>query len=141
MLIRILALLVCLVPMLAAPAAAQDAVTEAQLVISNQIKALMQNDADTAYSLASPDIKSVYPDKGGFLAMVQKEYEPVYHAGNFAFGRSKLIGGGEIVLQEVLVSSSDGEDWTAIYEMRLMDDGSYKVNGVRMVRNRMSQGI
>jgi hypothetical protein len=122
-------------------ASAQDAINAAQAVIANQIKALMHGDADAAYALASPAIQSLYPDKRLFLTMVQKEYEPVYQAGTYAFGRSKQIGAGEVVLQEVLINSKQGADWTAIYEMRLMDDGSYKVNGVRMVRNTASQGI
>ena len=33
----------------------------------------------------------------------------------------------------VEITGPGGKDWTAIYEMRLMDDGSYKVNGVRML--------
>ena len=122
-------------------AKAEDPVAEAQSVISSQIAALMHNDAEKAYSFASPDIRSLYPNKDQFLAMVRSSYEPVYHAGNYAFGRSKLIGGGEVVLQEVMISAKEGKDWTAIYEMRLMDDGSYKVNGVRMIRNTASQGI
>jgi hypothetical protein len=122
-------------------ARAEDPVVEAQSVISNQIAALMHNDAEKAYSFASPGIRSLYPNKDQFLAMVRSNYEPVYHAGNYAFGRSKLIGGGEVVLQEVMISAKEGKDWTAIYEMRLMDDGSYKVNGVRMIRNTASQGI
>jgi hypothetical protein len=65
----------------------------------------------------------------------------VYHAGNYAFGKSKLVGGGELVFQEVMISAKEGRDWTAIYEMRLMDDGSYKVNGVKMMPNTASQGI
>ncbi|RWX78211.1 DUF4864 domain-containing protein [Neorhizobium lilium] len=141
MLVRSLVYILCLVSIIAPAAKAQDAVTEAQVVIANQIKALTHDDAEAAYSFASPAIQSLYPDKGVFLTMVQKEYEPVYRASTYAFGRSKLIGGGEVVLQEVLVSSKKGADWTAIYEMRLMDDGSYKVNGVRMVRNTASQGI
>ncbi len=123
------------------PARAEDPVAEVQSVISDQIEALMADDADRAYSYASPDIRSLYPDKNTFLTMVRKNYQPVYHAGNYAFGRSKLIGGGEMVLQEVMISGREGKDWTAIYEMRLMDDGSYKVNGVRMMRNTASQGI
>src|SRR3546814_12232990 len=76
-----------------------------------------------------------------FFEMIRKDYEPVYRAANYAFGRSKLIGGGEVVLQEVMISAREGKDWTAIYELRLMDDGSYKVNGVRMIRNTASTGI
>ncbi len=123
------------------PVRAEDPVAEAQAIISEQIDALMAEDADRAYALASPDIRSLYPDKDSFLAMVQKNYEPVYHAGNYAFGRSKLIGGGEMVFQEVMITGPDGKDWTAIYEMRLMDDGSYRVNGVRMMKNSTSTGI
>jgi hypothetical protein len=120
---------------------AEDPVAEAQAVISSQIDALIADDAAKAYSYASPDIRSLYPDEDTFITMVQKNYEPVYHAGNYAFGRSKLIGGGELVFQEVMISAKEGRDWTAIYEMRLMDDGSYKVNGVRIIRNTASQGI
>lgn len=120
---------------------AEDPVVAAQAVISGQLAALATDDAEKAYSFASPGIRSLYPNKDQFLAMVRKTYEPVYHAGNYAFGRSKLIGGGEVVLQEVMISARQGKDWTAIYEVRLMDDGTYKVNGVRMMRNTASQGI
>ncbi|RYE59396.1 MAG: DUF4864 domain-containing protein [Rhizobiaceae bacterium] len=110
---------------------AEDPVADARAVISAQISALMNDDADKAYSLASPGIRSLYPDKKVFFAMVRDNYEAVYQAGTYAFGRSKLVGGGEVVLQEVMISAKQGKDWTAIYDMRLMDDGSYKVNGVR----------
>lgn len=120
---------------------AEDPALEAQAVISEQIRALMQDDADKAYSYASPNIRMMYPDKNTFLTMVQQNYQAVYHAGNYAFGRSKLVGGGELVFQEVMITGPDGKDWTAIYEMRLMDDGSYKVNGVKMMKNSTSTGI
>jgi hypothetical protein len=120
---------------------AEDPVADARAVISAQISALMNDDADKAYSLASPGIRSLYPDKKVFFAMVRDNYEAVYQAGTYAFGRSKLVGRGEVVLQEVMISAKQGKDWTAIYDMRLMDDGSYKVNGVRMIRNTASQGI
>ena len=39
------------------------------------------------------------------------------------------------------ISGRQGRDWTAVYEVRLMDDGSYKINGVKMMPNTASQGI
>ncbi|WJH39956.1 DUF4864 domain-containing protein [Aliirhizobium terrae] len=141
MAVRFASLVASLVLVSVPAAHAEDPVADAQAVISGQIDALIADDADRAYSYASPDIRSIYPDKDTFLTMVQKNYEPVYHAGNYAFGRSKLVAGGELVFQEVMISAKEGKDWTAIYEMRLMDDGSYKVNGVRMMRNTASQGI
>jgi hypothetical protein len=139
--VRFVSIVLSLVYLSFTTARAEDPVAGAQSAISGQIAALMHDDAEKAYSFASPDIRSLYPNKDQFLAMVRKSYEAVYHAGNYAFGRSKLIGGGEVVLQEVMISAKEGKDWTAIYEMRLMDDGSYKVNGVRMIRNTTSQGI
>lgn len=139
--VRFLSLVLCVAFFSLATAKADDPVAQAQAVISSQIAALAHDDAEKAYSLASPGIRSLYPDKDQFLDMVRRNYQPVYHAGNYAFGRSKLIGGGEVVLQEVMIGGREGKDWTAIYEMRLMDDGSYKVNGVRMIRNTASQGI
>lgn len=141
MLARLLLVVPCLAFLSFTAAKAEDPVAEAQAVISGQIAALMHNDADKAYSYASPGIRSLYPDKDRFLDMVRRDYEAVYHAGNYAFGRSKLIGGGEMVLQEVMIGAREGKDWTAIYQMRLMDDGSYKIDGVRMMRNTASQGI
>lgn len=139
--VRLLSFVLSFVLLSFVSARAEDPVVAAQAVISGQIKAMIHDDAEKAYSFASPGIRSLYPNKERFLDMVRKAYEPVYHAGTYAFGRSKLIGGGEVVLQEVMISAKEGKDWTAIYEMRLMDDGSYKVNGVRMIRNTTSQGI
>ncbi|WP_117191149.1 DUF4864 domain-containing protein [Rhizobium terrae] len=141
MLVRFLPVVLCFALFSFTAAKAEDPVADAQAVIASQIAALRHDDAEKAYSFASPGIRSLYPNKDQFLAMVRKAYEPVYHAGNYAFGRSKTIGGGEVVLQEVMISAKEGKDWTAIYEMRLMDDGSYKVNSVRMIRNTASQGI
>lgn len=66
---------------------------------------------------------------------------PLYGVRNSAFGRSKLVGGGELVLQEVTVADREGRDWTAIFEVRLMDDRVYKINGIRLLRNSSSRGI
>lgn len=129
--------------MLFLPAAsyAEDPVSNARAVISGQIDAFLSDDAKAAYGFASPGIRSTFRTESQFLEMVRKTYPPVYRADNYAFGRAKLVGGGELVFQEVLISGSEGKDWTAIYELRLMDDGAYKVNGVRLLRNTSSTGI
>lgn len=127
--------------MLAHPALAEDPVADAQTVISRQITALMAGNAREAYSFASPGIRSQFPSEGRFLDMVRRSYTPLSEPGHYAFGRSKTVGGGELVLQEVIVTGRDARDWSAIYEMRLQDDGSYKVNGVRVLDKTASTGI
>ncbi|SIQ99236.1 protein of unknown function [Rhizobium sp. RU35A] len=127
--------------MLAHPAGAEDPVADAQTVISRQITALMAGNAREAYSFASPAIRSLFPSEAGFFDMVRRSYTPLSEPGHYAFGRAKAVAGGEMVLQEVIVTGRGAKDWSAIYEMRLQDDGSYKVNGVRVLQRTSSTGI
>ncbi|QLF70468.1 DUF4864 domain-containing protein [Peteryoungia desertarenae] len=130
------------VSLLALPAKAeQDAVREAQSVISRQIEAFLADDATTAYSFASPEIKSVFPNAERFFDMVKKSYAPVFRPGNYAFGRHKVTPDGESAYQEVLISAPDGKDWAVFYELKRQRSGTFAINGVRMVRETGSQGI
>ena len=120
---------------------AEDPVAAAQAVVSRQIAAFLAEDEAAAFADAAPNMRNGITDSTKFLEMVRARYKPVYVARNYAFGRSKLVGGGELVLQEVMVADREGRDWTAIFEVRLMDDGVYKINGIRLLRNSSSQGI
>ena len=111
---------------------AAEPVDTAQSIIQSQIEAFLSDDAETAYSFASPQIKGKFPDKSIFFDMVKRGYSSVYRPGNFAFGRSKVEG--DTVLQEVLISGPDGKDWTALYVLVKQPDGSYKINGVQMLQ-------
>ncbi|MGB3814061.1 MAG: DUF4864 domain-containing protein [Shinella sp.] len=113
-------------------AQAEEPVDTAQDVIQSQIAAFLNGDAKAAYSFASPAIRGKFPTEDAFFDMVRKGYAPVYRPGNFAFGRSRVEG--DMVVQEVLISGPDGKDWTALYQLLKQPDGSYKINGVHMVR-------
>lgn len=113
-------------------ARAEEPVDTVQSIIQSQITAFLNDDAKTAYSFASPTIRGKFPTEDAFFDMVKKGYAPVYRPGNFAFGRFKVADG--TVVQEVLISGQDGKDWTALYQVVKQPDGSYKINGVHMVR-------
>ncbi|WP_291002857.1 DUF4864 domain-containing protein [Hoeflea sp.] len=115
------------------PARANDAAT-ARGVIESQIEAFLADDMATAYSFAAPSIKRLYPDQERFSAMVRRGYQPVYRPGNYAFGRGKIAPDGAGIVQEVLISGPDGEDWTALYSLERQPDGSFKINGVQMIK-------
>ncbi|MDK4737509.1 DUF4864 domain-containing protein [Rhizobium sp. LEGMi198b] len=136
-----LAAALCITLALAPGARAEDPVQSAQTLIQEQIEAFLHNDADSAYSFAAPGIKALFPDKDSFFAMVKKSYQPVYHPGNYAFGKSRAIDNGAVVYQEVLITGTDGKDWTAIYQIARQPDGSYKINGVQILPNATSEGI
>lgn len=138
---RALSLAITLFLILAPQARAEDPVLTAQTLIQGQIEAFLQNDATAAYSFAAPGIKALFPDKDVFFAMVKKSYQPVYHPGNYAFGKSRAIDNGAVVYQEVLITGIDDKDWTAIYQIARQPDGSYKINGVQILPNTASKGI
>ncbi|WP_183041927.1 DUF4864 domain-containing protein [Rhizobium sp. AG855] len=128
------------------PALAEDAVPAdpaglAKGVIEQQITAFLNDDAAAAYSFASPEIKSVFPNPERFFEMVKKSYGPVYRPGNYAFGRNQVSPDGKVAFQEVLISSPDGKDWAVYYELKRQSDGKFAINGVRIKRETTSQGI
>jgi hypothetical protein len=113
-------------------ARAAEPIDTAQSIIQNQIEAFLNDDAETAYSFASPQIRGKFPDKTIFFDMVKRGYAPVYRPGNFAFGRNRVEG--DTIVQEVLISGPDGKDWTALYFLVRQPDGTYKINGVQMLQ-------
>lgn len=126
------ALFLCVFLSAAGATRAAEPVDTAQTIIQSQINAFLNDDSKTAYSFASPAIRGKFANETAFFDMVKKGYGPVYRPGNFAFGRSKVEG--DMVVQEVLISGPDGKDWTALYQVVKQPDGSYKINGVHMVR-------
>lgn len=134
-------LALCLSISLSPALADETPLSRAQAVIRAQIEAFLADDADKAYSFASPAIRKIFPDRDTFFQMVKRRYAPVYRPGNYAFGRSRVSSDGANVLQEVLISVSEGKDWSAIYELEREPDGSYRINGVQMLENTNSKGI
>ena len=118
-----------------------DPAMHARQVIEQQITAFLNDDATTAYSFASPEIKSVFPNAERFFEMVKKSYAPVYRPGNYAFGRNQVSPDGTVAYQEVLISAPDGKDWAVYYELKRQRDGQFAINGVRIKRETNSQGI
>lgn len=132
-------LVLAALPFSAATARADDPKSAGQDVIESQINAFLNDDMATAYSFASPQIKNLFPDEARFFDMVKKGYAPVYRPGNFAFGRGEVTGDGAGMVQEVLISGPDGQDWTALYMLQRQPDGSWKIAGVRMLKSALPQ--
>ncbi|PSH66795.1 DUF4864 domain-containing protein [Phyllobacterium brassicacearum] len=115
------------------PGNAEEPVDTAQSIIRSQINAFLNDDASAAYSFASPAIQGKFPNQNLFFEMVKRTYRPVYRPGNFAFGRNKVVG--DQVIQEVLITGPDGKDWTAVYQLIKLPDGTYKINGVQILQS------
>ena len=121
-----------------APAALADEVPAAdqsamQAIIAGQIAAFGHDDAATAYSFASPAIKGVFTTPDAFLAMVKNGYGPIYRPRSVAMGA--LADSAEGPVQTVYVTGADGQSWVALYTFQKQPDGTWKINGVRVVKD------
>lgn len=103
-------------------------IRSAQTAIDGQMKALLADDGDAAYSFAAPNIKRIFPTADAFMSMVTSGYGPVRHPKNYAFGKVEEMGAGKIV-QQVLIVGPDGKDYEAVYTLELQPDGNYLITG------------
>ena len=117
-----------------APAGADESdVLQGQSVIAGQIDAFRSGDNERAYSYAAPNIKAIFPSVDRFMGMVANGYKPVQMPQSYSFGRSRELGDGRIIAQEVLLVGPDGKDYVALYELLRMQDGSLKIMSVQLV--------
>ena len=101
-------------------------------VISRQLDAFLADDAARAYSFASPGIQRLFPGEERFMGMVRQGYPPVYRPRSREFGEFRQTPQGPV--QEVTLIDANGQAWLALYTMERQPDGSWKIAGVRLVR-------
>ena len=127
-------LLVLLLVAVVAPAAAEEAPGTAQGairgVIERQLQAFQQDDGGEAFSYASPMIQRQFRTAERFMTMVRRGYPSVYRPQSVEFRSIELNDG--YAVQEVFFLGPDGRPELALYYMELQEDGSWKINGVRM---------
>ena len=132
---RFIAFFLCaLVPLCAA---AQQAVPPedaraVRAVIEAQLDAFRKDDAERAFSLATPGIRETFGSAENFMAMVKGAYAVVYRPKSVEF-QPPLLSGGEL-LQPVRLTDAEGRGWIAIYPMQRQSDGSWRTNGCQLVR-------
>lgn len=128
MLLRVL----ILVGLFYAPALrADDPADEIRAVISEQIEALRADDFETAFSFASPMIKSMFGDAATFGTMVRNGYPMVWRPSDVRF--SGLSTRGDLMVQNVLVTDQSGMLHIVRYEM-VMEAAGWRINGVSLQR-------
>jgi hypothetical protein len=102
-------------------------------IIANQWDAFKSDDAERAFSYASPAIRQIFGDANTFMAMVRSAYSPVYHPHDPQFG--PVTESVASPTQSVTVLDEDGNVWTALYSMEKQADGSWRISGCRLIRS------
>jgi len=111
---------------------AQDA-REIRAVIEAQLAAFHADDAERAFSFASPSIRAQFVVADYFLAMVRGAYPVVYRPQTLAFLLAEVIDGGTI--QRVRMTDRSGAAWLANYRMQQQPDRSWRIDGCVVTRD------
>ena len=121
------------------PARADDAATVSaadhqaiEQVITSQLDAFRRDAGDAAFSLASPNIQSMFGDAPHFMAMVRQGYPPVYRPRSFTFER--LVTIIERIVQGVMIIGPDGGAALALYTMEREQDGTWRIDGCALTQ-------
>ncbi len=115
-----------------APVRADPASDAIQSVISGQIEAFRADDFETAFSFASPSIRSMFGDAVTFGTMVRNGYPMVWRPADVRF--SGLTAQGDGMVQNVLVTDQAGVLHVLQYEMTPGPSG-WLINGVSSSRS------
>lgn len=100
-------------------------------VIERQIQAFQKDDAEEAFTLASPGIQEKFGTPETFMEMVKTAYKPVYRPRSVVFEALKTWQGSPA--QPVLLLGPNGVPIRAIYIMAKQPDGDWRINGCYLV--------
>lgn len=123
--------------LLASPLRAADvpapAAAAIRSLIESQLAAFRADDAERAFSYASPSIRTQFGDAATFMAMVRSGYPVVYRPASVAFLLPE--GSGAEVIQRVRLTDANGAAWMAIYTVQRQPDKSWRINGCVVTRD------
>lgn len=101
--------------------------TAIKATITEQLRAFEHNNAEMAFSFASPGIQLQFRTPENFIKMVQRAYYPIYRARSVVFEDLGSIDSH--LAQPVLIMGHDGELARALYLMQRQLDDSWRING------------
>ena len=96
-------------------------------VIASQLDAFRRDDADAAFSFASPAIQQQFHTPGEFMHMVRTGYSAVYRPGTVRFLEHFVLS--EQPVQPLEIVTPDNLLVVAFYVMEQQPDGSWKIAG------------
>lgn len=110
--------------------AQDDRIPGIEATIQNQIDAFLADDFDTAFSFASPMIKSLFGSSERFGQMVRNGFPMVWRPRDVSF--LALRRQGPFLFQRVLVRDANGTPHALEYHMIEAADG-WLINGVELL--------
>jgi hypothetical protein len=115
---------------MAGPVAADSHGQAITSVIQDQIDALLQDDFATAFTFASPNIKSMFGNAERFGLMVQRGYPMVWRPADVKYLELEDVNGR--LWQKVLITDQAGVVHVLGYQMIETENG-WQINGVQVL--------
>lgn len=100
-------------------------------VIQRQLQAFQKDDAEEAFTFASPEIRAKFGTAQNFFQAVKTSYAAVYRPRSVMF--EKLVTVQGILTQEVVLLDQNGDLVKALYLMEKQPDGTWKISGCFIV--------
>lgn len=101
-----------------------------QETILNQLEAFKADDFATAFTFASPSIKSIFMSAENFGRMVRNGYPMVHRPGSVRMLEQREISGS--LWQKVMITDQSGRTHVLDYQMIQTPDG-WQINGVQLL--------
>ncbi|KIC17950.1 DUF4864 domain-containing protein [Leisingera sp. ANG-DT] len=115
--------------LLSFPAIAQkEPVTD---VIGSQFEAFLNNDAETAFTYASPNIRRIFGTPERFGEMVQQGYPMVWRPAEVRYLDLREVAGS--LWQRVMITDQSGAVHLLDYQMVNLESG-WKINAVHLLQ-------
>ncbi len=114
---------------LALPAAAQDAPIRA--TIEHQLQAFQADDFATAFTFASPTIRSIFGTPENFGRMVSEGYPMVHRPAAVKMLELREVAGG--LWQRVMITDQSGRTHLLDYQMIEAENG-WQINAVHLLK-------
>jgi hypothetical protein len=100
-------------------------------VVQAQLKAFAADDAERAFSYATPAIRAQFGDSAAFMGMVRAAYPMVVRPVAVSFFQPTAVDG--VVWQTVQLRDRAGGFWLATYQLQLQARAGWRINGCAVV--------
>lgn len=117
-------------------AAAIDAITTADAIaihetVQSQLEALSNDDAASAFELATHEKRMLIGTPDNFLRLIKEEYDPIYRYQRVIFSQPEVINGDAV--QVVRVTDGYSRVWVAVFWMQQDAESQWKIDGCQLI--------
>ena len=105
-----------------------------QAVVQSQLSAFAKDDADKAFSYATPELRKMIGTPAAFMAMVKNSYPVVYRPASVVF--LKAESSGDEVVQKVQMLDASGTSILAVYSLQRQKNKTWRISGCAVVENK-----